>query len=291
MRLWVAEYRAGWWQPSQVLECVINVSEGRDADVIAALAAAGGDHALDVHSDPDHHRTVITLAGPLVEDAARSVAEAAVTLLDLHEHAGAHPRIGVLDVVPFVPLGTTGTMAGAVAARNRFAAWAGESLALPCFLYGPERSLPDVRRGAFTEFEPDMGPEEPHPTAGAAAVGARPLLVAYNLWLAAPDLALARAVARDLRSEAVRALALSVGEHVQVSCNLLEPNAVGPMAVYDAVAARAAINRAELVGLVPVAVLSATPAARWAELDLDAAKAIEARLADAGLDGGSASGS
>lgn len=280
----------GGCQPSGVLECVINVSEGRDAGAIAALAAAGGDHTLDVHSDPDHHRTVITLAGPLVEDAARSVATETVRLLDLSDHVGVHPRIGVLDVVPFAPIGTTGTLEGALAARNRFAVWAADTLALPCFLYGPERSLPDVRRGAFVDLRPDTGPPEPHPTAGAAAVGARPLLVAYNLWLAAPDLALARAIARDLRSPSVRTLALAVGEHVQVSCNLVDPSAVGPVTVYDAVAARAAVSRAELVGLVPAAVLAATPAGRWAELDLDATKAIEARLESAGLDGGSASG-
>ena len=273
-----------------MLECVINVSEGRDAAAIAALARAGGDHTLDVHSDADHNRTVITLAGPAVEDAARSVAAAAVSTLDLKDHAGVHPRIGVLDVVPFAPFGTTGTMGGAVTARNRFARWAADALALPCFLYGPERSLPDIRRGAFRELVPDTGPSDPHPTAGACAVGARPLLVAYNLWLVAPDLALARAIARDLRSPAVRTLALQVGDHVQVSCNLVDPSAVGPLTVFDAVAARAAVSRAELVGLVPAAVLSATPADRWDELDLDATKAIEARLESAGLDGGSASG-
>lgn len=273
-----------------MLECVINVSEGRDAAAIAALAAAGGGHTLDVHSDADHHRSVITLAGPAVEDAARAVAAAAVSALDLADHVGVHPRIGVLDVVPFAPFGPTGTIDGAVTARNRFARWAADTLALPCFLYGPERSLPDVRRHAFRELAPDAGPGDPHPTAGACAVGARPLLVAYNLWLLAPDLALARAIARDLRSPAVRTLALRVGEHVQVSCNLVDPSAVGPVAVYDAVNARGAVSRAELVGLVPGAVLSATPADRWAELDLDATKAIEARLESAGLDGGSASG-
>ncbi|HVE95343.1 MAG TPA: hypothetical protein VNB24_10515 [Acidimicrobiales bacterium] len=273
-----------------MLECVINVSEGRNAAAIAGLAAAGGDHTLDVHSDPDHHRTVLTLAGPAVEDAARAVATVAVDTLDLSAHAGVHPRIGVLDVVPFAPFGTTGTLEGAITARNRFARWAADALALPCFFYGPERSLPDVRRGAFGKLNPDTGPLHPHPTAGACAVGARPLLVAYNLWLHAPDLALARAIARELRAPAVRTLALQVGDDVQVSCNLVDPSAVGPMTVYDKVAARAAVSRAELVGLVPASVLAATPSDRWAELDLDATKAIEARLESAGLDEGSTSG-
>ncbi len=275
-----------------VYECVINVSEGRDAAVIADLAAAGGRLVLDVHSDPDHHRSVLTLAGPAddLEEAVRAVAGAAVSLIDLGAHAGVHPRFGALDVVPWValrgwpvapgPLGEAGRL------RDRFARWAGHNLDLPCFLYGEERTLPDLRRSAWTTLRPDFGPDRPHPTAGAAAVGARPVLVAYNLWLAEPDLQNARRVAAELRGPNLRTLGLRVGSHVQVSCNLIDPWRLGPGAVYDAVARRAHIARAELVGLLPRRVLDAETGGRWDQLGLSPSATIEARLEQAGLDGG-----
>jgi glutamate formiminotransferase len=125
----------------------------------------------------------------------------------------------------------------------------------------------------------------PHPTAGAAAVGARPPLVAYNLWLATPDVGLARTIAGELRSEAVRALGLQVGERAQVSCNLIDPWRTGPEVVFDAVASRAAVARAELVGLIPASVLDAVPRHRWPELDLGPSQTIEARLEEKGLAG------
>jgi len=118
-----------------------------------------------------------------------------------------------------------------------------------------------------------------HPTAGAMAVGARPVLVAWNLWLAEPDLARARRVAAGMRGPAVRALGLAVGARVQVSCNLVDPLVVGPAAVWDRVEPEIALAGAELVGLVPAAVLAAVPEARWAQLDLAADRTIEARLA------------
>lgn len=278
-----------------VLECVVNVSEGRDASVLEALAAAAGPALLDVHTDPHHHRSVLTLAGPGVEEAARRLAVEAVARIDLGRHAGAHPRLGAVDVVPFVPLGRA-TMADAVAARDRFARWAAEQLAVPCFVYGPERSLPDVRRGAFGSLAPDTGPALPHPTAGAVAVGARPVLVAYNLWLAADaPVATALAVARRVRGPAVRSLGLDVGGRAQVSCNLVDPRAVGPADAYDAVAECAAelgtaVVGAELVGLVPASVLDAVPPERWSALDLAPSRTIEARLEQAGLGGSSRSG-
>jgi glutamate formiminotransferase/glutamate formiminotransferase/formiminotetrahydrofolate cyclodeaminase len=171
-------------------------------------------------------------------------------------------------------------------ARDRFAAWAADALELPCFLYGDNRSLPQVRRDAFVTVSPDVGPDQPHPRAGACAVGARPVLVAYNLWLAAPaDVALAKRIAADLRAPAVRTLGLAFDGHVQVSCNLIEPAAVGPGAVFDAVAERAAVERAELVGLVPTAVLEMEERQRWVSLDLDPSRTIEARLVKAGLGG------
>lgn len=215
------------------------------------------------------------------EAAPRAVAALAVELIDLRDHRGAHPRFGAVDVVPFVPLGDT-PMADAVQARDDFAQWAATTLRLPVFLYGPERTLPEVRRSAFAALAPDVGPATPHPTAGAVAVGARPLLVAYNLWLTEPDLERAKAIATAVRSSSLRTLGLQVGHDVMVSCNLVDPLHVGPAEAWDAVAARAEIDRAELVGLVPEAVLLATPADRRRTLDLDADRTIEARLAAAG---------
>lgn len=257
-----------------MLECVINISEGCDEQAIAAIAGAGGPHLLDVHTDPHHNRSVLTLIG---EDAARAVTAEAVARIDLRDHVGVHPRIGAVDVVPFVPLAGA-TLADAVAARDRFCRWAADELDLPCFTYGPERTLPEVRREAFRGLAPATGPDHPHPTAGAVAVGARPVLVAYNVWLAEPDLDLARRIAREVRAPAVRTLGLAVGDRVQVSMNLVDPAAVGPAAATDAVAARAAVAGCELVGLVPQAVLAAVPEERWAELDLDANRTIEERL-------------
>ena len=258
-----------------MLECVVNISEGRDQRVIDAIAASAGSDLLDVHTDPDHHRSVLTLLG---EDAPRAVAAASVERLDLRRHQGVHPRIGVVDVVPFVALAGS-TDDDARAARDRFSAWAGTELALPCFRYGPERTLPEVRRGAFVDLAPDTGPPSPHPTAGAVAVGVRPVLVAYNVWLAEPDLAAARAIARTIRGPAVRALGLAVGEEVQVSINLIDPAVVGPAEVTDAVAAQATVDRCELVGLVPRWVLDRIPAERWGTLDLGPDRTIEARRA------------
>ncbi|MEY2417610.1 MAG: glutamate formiminotransferase / 5-formyltetrahydrofolate cyclo-ligase [Actinomycetota bacterium] len=251
-----------------MLACVVNVSEGRRADVIAGLAEAAGDHCLDVHSDADHHRSVFWLAGRAVEDAARALTTAAVAQLDINDHQGVHPRIGVVDVVPFVPVDDASTMDDAIAARDAFARWAEEQLELPCFLYGPERSLPDVRRAA--RGVPG------HPTAGACAVGARPPLVAYNLWLESNDLGLAQFIVKQIRSADVRALALVVGDHVQVSCNLVNPLVVGPAEIYDAIPAE--IARAELVGLIGRDVLDRIPKTRWAQLDIGEDRTLEARL-------------
>jgi glutamate formiminotransferase len=266
-----------------VLECVVNISEGRDRTLVERISAAAGAALLDVHSDPHHHRSVLTLLG---EDAARAVATAAISSLDLAEHAGAHPRLGVVDVVPFVALdGTDG--AEAVRARADFARWLAATHAVPAFLYGPDRTLPAVRRDAFTALPPDHGPAAPHPTAGATAVGARPVLVAYNVWVSGTDLAGARRLAAAVRSAALRARGLQVGDRLQVSMNLIEPATVGPGQAFDAVAAAAAelgasVDGAELVGLVPDAVLRAEPSGRWADLDLGPDRTIEARRASSG---------
>ena len=266
-----------------MLECVINVSEGCDEAVLDGLRSAAGRAALDLCADRHHNRAVLTLAGPGVEEAARGVATAAVASIDLRRHAGAHPRLGAVDVVPFVPLQGS-TIDDAVAARDRFATWAAADLEVPCFLYGPERSLPDVRREAFRSLPPDLGPSEPHPTAGAMCVGARPVLLAYNLWLVpGTDVTVAGRIAAAVRGPAVRALGLDLEGLAQVSLNLLDWREVGPAEAYDAVeaeseAAGTSIARAELVGLLPAAALDAIPGPRRSELGVSRGKTIEAAL-------------
>ena len=219
--------------------------------------------------------------------------------IDLRTHGGIHPRLGAADVVPFVPLahqgpGDTG-VAQVLGARDRLARWAGEQLQLPCFLYGPERSLPEIRRRAFTSLDPDTGPRVAHPTAGASAVGARSVMIAYNVWIgedterAAADrpspLPVARSLAAELRGPAVRSLGLPVEAGAQVSFNLIDPAAVSIVDVYDAVATGAGrrgcrVLRGELVGLVPAASLAAIPRRRWPELDLTEDRTIEGRMED-----------
>lgn len=301
------------------LECVVNVSEGRDPAVLDDLDAACGTTLLDRHSDPNHHRSVFTLAGPgaEVEAAARSLTERAVAALDITHHTGAHPRLGVVDVVPFVPLAfspasgrlgqgkvvpivrrpnrlvTTPSLDEAVAARNRFADWAATGLGLPCFLYGPlppggHRALPEIRRSAFRSLLPDVGPATPHPTGGACAVGARHFLVAYNIWIDGGDLSLARSVADGIRGPAVRSLAFDLAGRLQISCNLVDPLTIGPADVRDQVAGLleprgAGVAGCELVGLVPDAVLNAIPRTRWGELGLAESLTIEAKLEEAGV--------
>lgn len=226
-----------------------------------------------------------------ISSAILRIAEATVATVDLRSHTGAHPRIGALDVVPFVSLRLDeehlicdGPIGEAIKARDAFMSWAAGALGLPCFAYGPERSLPEVRREAFRGLAPGGGPSTPHPTAGACAVGARPLLVAYNLWLALPDLEVARSIARHLRGPAVRSLGLAVGDRVQVSNNLIDPFRTGPAEIYDRAARLAedsgnAVERAELVGLAPMRVVRTVPAHRRVEVGLDEDRTIEARLA------------
>jgi len=276
-----------------IFECVVNVSEGRDETVLDQLAHAATPALRDLHRDPDHHRSVLTLAGPAdtVAAAARSLARETVARLDLRKHAGAHPRLGVLDVVPFVPFapGSSASedLAPAVMLRDEFARWLGTELGVPSFLYGPlpgggARSLPDIRRAfAVGGLSPDFGPAQADPRTGATAVGARQVLVAYNVWVSSAEVA--RRVAPLVRSPEVRALGLAVGDRAQVSCNLLEPGRYGPAALYDAVGALVdeaggAVEGAELVGLIPERVLATVPRHRWAELGLSAEQTVERRL-------------
>ena len=262
----------------RVLECVINVSE---AVAIGPIAAAGGDVVLDVHSDGHHNRSVLTLAAPSDDrlwEAVFAVSRRTIDLIDLTNHVGVHPRFGALDVVPFVDLASpeAPSTPRSVGARDRFARWAAKELGVPSFIYGPERSLPDVRSAARHGATPDIGPAALHPTAGAVAVGARGALVAYNLWVTTLDEA--RWVATAVRRPGLRTLALSIGNRAQVSCNLIEPYSCGPADAYDAVAALTPVEGAELVGLLPQAVLERIPSHRWPQLDIGPAQTLEARL-------------
>jgi glutamate formiminotransferase len=279
-----------------IFECVANVSEGREDAVLATLAACAGPALLHLHRDPDHHRAVLTMAGPAdtVAAATRALATAAVARLDLRTHDGAHPRLGVLDVVPFVPYEpgrpAPEELGAAVALRDDFARWLGTTLGVPSFLYGPlrgggNRTLPDIRRHAFAAADglaPDFGPSRPDPRAGATAVGARRVLVAYNVWVSSVEVA--RRVAPEVRGAVVRALGLAVGDRAQVSCNLVDPDAYVPERLFDQVAALVdqvggTVEGAELVGLLPETVLAAVPVSRWPTLGLSEESTIEARLA------------
>ncbi len=257
-----------------MLECVINISEGRDQAIIDSLAQSCARDLLDIHSDPDHNRSVFTMVGV---DAPRALARAAVSALSLSDHSGVHPRIGVVDVVPFVPL-VDSTMHDAQKARDEFAAWAAEELHVPSFLYGSERTLPDIRKNAWTSLMPDVGLHVPHPTAGAMCVGVREPLVAYNLWLEDVDLATTRRIATAVRTANIRTLGLQVGAFTQVSVNLIQPMISGPNDVYEAVSQHMKVHHAELVGLLPASVLAVIPRTRWEDLDLSVEQTIEWRV-------------
>jgi len=256
-------------------------------DVTASLP-----HCIDLHVDADHNRSVFTLlalnAG-LIDEVVR-LARVSIDHLDVNAHDGVHPRIGIVDVVPFVPLGNA-TLEEACVMRDEAATRLAKELGLPCFLYGPlddgERTLPEVRAGAFSSLAPDRGPRIPHPTGGAVAVGARWPLVAWNIWLDGIDVEEARRVAASIRTAEVRALGLRTGDHVQVSCNLIDPTHVTPADVLDRVLERAAnarFVRCELVGLVPQAVLDRIEPERYEELDLSVERTIEARAASIGIE-------
>ncbi|MGH9031489.1 MAG: glutamate formimidoyltransferase [Acidimicrobiia bacterium] len=274
-----------------MLECVVNVSEGRRGDVIEDLAAACGESLLDVHTDADHHRAVFTLARD-ADSAARALTLAAAARLDLSAHEGVHPRLGVIDVVPFVALEAS-SVADAVEAARSYATWVADTLGVPVFLYGgadPEgRSLPDAREDAFARRGPDVGPGAPHPRLGAVAVGARPLLVAVNCRLDRDDLGLAREIAAQVRERdgglpGVRALGLALASQgrAQVSMNVTRLEACGVERACTAVRRLAyeggADVEVELVGLLPAAELDrCSPEFRaWSGLGPD--DTIEARL-------------
>jgi glutamate formiminotransferase len=281
-----------------VLECVPNVSEGRRRDVVERMGAACATCLLDVHTDADHHRAVFTLAAGSPEDlepCVTTLTEAVVRDADDAWRDGVHPRLGVLDVVPYVALsGTADERALAVHAAHEFARWVAAAFDVPAFLYGEadpeERSLPALRREAFVRRAPDFGPSEPHPKLGATAVGARLPLVAINCVLDGDDVELARRIAHEVRERdgglpGVRALGfeLSSRGRAQVSMNLTDLAATGIERACSEVRrlARDAggdVAGVELVGLLPRAELGRCSAEfrRWTGLTDE--QTIEGRL-------------
>ncbi|MHB2028030.1 MAG: hypothetical protein ACYCPT_04335, partial [Acidimicrobiales bacterium] len=215
----------------------------------------------------------------------RRLITAAFECLDLRNHEGVHPRFGVVDVVPFVALKDK-SIDRAVAMRDETARWIASGWNVPVFLYGPlpdgsTRTLPDVRRGAFTTLQPDLGPAVSHERLGACALGQRGVLVAWNIWLEGVSYSEANAIATALRRPNVRVLAFRVGDFVQISFNLIEPATIRPSQLYDQVRAllsEGEILRCELVGLAPEHLVRSESRSRWSSLDLDLDRTIEARL-------------
>ena len=289
------------------LESVPNVSEGRDHAVIDAVGASFAAHArlLDVHTDPDHNRSVFTLVGDeheLVEALLSGIA-CAREQIDLRTHAGAHPRIGVADVVPIVPLRPE-DMTHACAAAAELARRIGEELGLPVFLYGelaPGRGPAFFRRGGPEELQrridagelvPDYGPRQLDPSAGGVIVGARPPLIAFNVDLVGANAEAARAIARVIRERdggfpGVRALGLELPQagHAQVSMNVEDWEASPLHEIVAAIEREAAargveVAGSELVGLMPAGAAAAAARAALRLDGFDASRLLEVRLLD-----------
>jgi glutamate formiminotransferase/formiminotetrahydrofolate cyclodeaminase len=271
----------------KLVECVPNFSEGRRPEVIeairAAIASVEGVSILDVSSDASHNRSVITFVAPVetAVDAAFAAIRVAGERIDLCNHTGEHPRIGATDVVPFIPLEGS-TMEDCIALARQLGARVGRDLRIPVYLYEraattPAReNLADVRRGEFEGLReelgknparnPDFGPSQIHPTCGAIAIGARPFLVAYNVYLGpASNLQVAKNVAKAVRGSSggfkyVKGLGLEVDGQAQVSMNLVDTEKTPLHTAFDFVKMRAEAEGAqvtwsEIVGLVPERVL------------------------------------
>jgi glutamate formiminotransferase len=268
-----------------IVESVPNFSEGRRKEVIDAIVSSmrsvPGIKILDVETDTDHNRSVVTLIGDKdnIQEAAFRGAKTASELIDLNKHKGQHPRMGALDVLPFIPVSNV-TMIECVEIANRVGSRIGQELGIPVYLYEsaakrPERvNLEDVRRGEFEGLRdaiprddartPDYGPRHVHPTAGAVAVGARMPLVAYNVNLRSSDLSIAKAIARKIRTSSgglpkVKALGLMLAAKgvVQVSMNLTDYTVTGIPTVFEAIRREAEergveILESEVIGLVPL---------------------------------------
>jgi glutamate formiminotransferase len=273
-----------------VIECVPNVSEGRRADVVGRLATAlraiRSVRVLDVQSDSSHHRSVITLAGDAqgLRDAVLTLYEQAISAIDLRNHQGEHPRLGAVDVCPFVPIEDV-TMEACVALAREVGALVAERFSLPVYLYEEaasspaRRNLEDIRRGEFEglaakmqqpAWKPDFGPDHPHPSAGATVIGARMPLIAYNINLATDRLEVAKKIAAAIRMSSggfryVKAMGIALEDRgvVQVSMNLTNYEKTPIFRVFETVkreAARYGVNilESEIVGLVPSAAMTQT---------------------------------
>ncbi|HET9344234.1 MAG TPA: glutamate formimidoyltransferase [Candidatus Limnocylindrales bacterium] len=293
----------------RLVESVPNVSEGRRPEVVdllaTAIASVRGVHLLDQTSDASHNRSVFTLAGPAgaVGEALERLVAAAIHEIDMEGHWGEHPRIGAVDVIPWVPLGDT-TMDDAVELARAFGKRIAERFALPVFLYAEAATrserikLADVRRGQYeglkTEIdqrgrEPDFGPSRMHPSAGAVAVGARPFLIAYNINLESPDRDLAVRIARRIRESGgglprLQANGFFIEEldRAQVSMNVLDFRVTPLWRIWETVRAEAAedgveLAESELIGLAPLAAF--LDVADHVEVPADAQ--VEERLAAA----------
>src|SRR5258707_11527648 len=299
-------------QSRPLVECVPNFSEARRPEVVEAIVAAmemaGGEglRILNVSSDKDHNRTVVTMAGQpaAVEAAAFAGIPKAAALINLDQHRGEHPRMGATDVVPFVPIRDI-SLDECVAMARRLGERVGGELGLPVYLYEaaatrPERqNLENVRRGEYEKLkeeittlparEPDFGPRQVGP-AGAVVIGARAFLIAYNIYLNTADVSVAKKVAKAVRHSSgglryVKALGLLVDGQAQVSMNLTDHTQTPMARVMEFVKREAArygatATRSELVGLIPQAAL--VDAAQWyLQLDnLEADQVLENRLAE-----------
>lgn len=272
---------------TKLAECIPNFSEGRDQALIEALAdearSAAGVTLLDYSSDPNHNRSVFTLIGApeQLAEAAFRLCRLAAEKIDLNRHQGAHPRLGAADVIPFIPVKGL-SLEECVELSRRLAERIARELMIPVFLYEASaaaphrRNLADIRKGQFEglaqkllteEWAPDYGPRRPHPTAGAAVVGARQPLIAFNINLGSPDLALAEAIAKAVRGAGggfknCKALGVRLEGRgqVQVSMNLTDYRQTPIYRVFEAVRAEAArrgvaIVGAELIGLAPARAL------------------------------------
>jgi glutamate formiminotransferase len=272
-----------------LIECIPNVSEGRRPEIVAQMAdairAVPGVRLLDFSSDPSHNRSVFTLAGDAagVEQAVMTLFELAVANIDLRTHRGEHPRMGAVDVVPFVPIEGV-TMAECVELAKKVGAAVAQRFGIPVYLYedasaNPARkNLEDIRRGEFEGlgkkmaaegWAPDFGPAAPHPSAGASVIGARMALIAYNINLASDRLDVAKKIAAAIRHSSggyryVKAAGFKLEDRgiVQVSMNLTNYEKTPIFRVFETVKREAArygvsILESEIVGLIPSAALNA----------------------------------
>ena len=295
-----------------MIECVPNVSDGRRQDVIEEMARAirtsSGTKLLDCSSDRSHNRSVFTFVGEpqALEASVLALYERAVAAIDLRTHRGVHPRLGAVDVVPFVPLAGA-TMADCVNLAKRVGEAVGRRFHVPVYLYEAaatrpaRRQLEHIRRGQFeglTErmaaegWAPDFGPSVPHPTAGASAIGARPILIAFNVNLDTDQLEVAKSIASAIRQSGgglpyVKAMGVELTERglVQVSMNLTNFRQTSVRRAFDAVNQDAArrgvrVRESEIVGLVPEAALSQEDAKTMLLTEPLEKKTIEARLGE-----------